>query len=204
VSASEGQWAQTEANALADKPQSQSSSLDNLLLLLAIIVFVGSCLGIVGIIPVFIIAAGAAQAFISGDIKHVKVTSRFVQIALVVVALLLVGWTVILQLKVGDLYEYHSDTRNTCVILAGLVGSIALIIEFLWVRPFTRQLPVWRAARFRGQSKTTVKTNRIIRRDSLAPYSVADELLKWNKLREDGLISEDEYQEARANLLDRR
>jgi hypothetical protein len=84
------------------------------------------------------------------------------------------------------------------LLAAGLV-LVALIIEFLWIGPFTRQLPVWRAARSQKQMNTN--NNRIIGRDSLTPYSIADELLKWSKLREDGLITEDEYQEARMNLL---
>lgn len=41
----------------------------------------------------------------------------------------------------------------------------------------------------------------IIRGEKLRSFSVADELMKWAKLRESGLISEKEYNEARRKLL---
>jgi hypothetical protein len=98
-------------------------------------------------------------------------------------------------------YTSSKGERNEFIACAAGIGSVALIIEILWIGPFTRQLPVWRAAR--ALKKPNAKKKRIIGRDSLSPYSVADELLKWSKLREDGLITEDEYQEARMKLLNR-
>ncbi|MBA4060164.1 MAG: hypothetical protein C0470_07285 [Verminephrobacter sp.] len=41
----------------------------------------------------------------------------------------------------------------------------------------------------------------IIKGERLKNYSVADELLKWAKLKEDGHISEQEFNEARTKLL---
>ena len=43
----------------------------------------------------------------------------------------------------------------------------------------------------------------ILQSEKLKSYSVADELLKWAKLKEEGLISEEEFNEARAKLLNR-
>ena len=43
----------------------------------------------------------------------------------------------------------------------------------------------------------------IIKSEKLKYYSVADELIKWSKLKEDGLISENEFNEARAKILKR-
>ncbi|MEH6387431.1 MAG: hypothetical protein V7772_06085 [Pseudomonas profundi] len=43
----------------------------------------------------------------------------------------------------------------------------------------------------------------IIKTDGLKPYSVASELLKWTKLRESGVVSEEEFQEAREKILKR-
>ena len=43
----------------------------------------------------------------------------------------------------------------------------------------------------------------IIKGEKLKQYSVADELIKWGKLKEDGHISEDEFNEAREKLLKR-
>lgn len=43
----------------------------------------------------------------------------------------------------------------------------------------------------------------IIKGEKLTQYSVADELIKWAKLKEDGYITEEEFNEARAKLLGR-
>lgn len=43
----------------------------------------------------------------------------------------------------------------------------------------------------------------IIKGEKLKQYSVADELIKWAKLKEDGHISEEEFNEARIKLLKR-
>lgn len=43
----------------------------------------------------------------------------------------------------------------------------------------------------------------IIKIDKLKSYSVADELLKWVKLKEDGHITEQEFDDARKKLLKR-
>ena len=43
----------------------------------------------------------------------------------------------------------------------------------------------------------------IIKGEKFKQYSVADELTKWAKLKEDGHISEEEYNEARTKLLKR-
>ena len=251
--------ANTEEHAVEDYPKAKSSSLDNLLLILAVLLFVGSCLALVGIIPVLIMIVGARLAFTSGDVRNMKVTARFVQIVALLGALICGFVAVTKQDNVDEAarrmqsaypaysqylqsaaanmsmydfyknktlyspeeqaeyekafnaaYEYRSATfdfnnskgkRNAFLACAAGIGSVALIIEFLWIGPFTRQLPVWRATR--ALKKTNAKKKRIIGRDSLASYSVADELLKWSKLREDGLITEDEYQEARMKLLNR-
>ncbi len=43
----------------------------------------------------------------------------------------------------------------------------------------------------------------IIKGEKLKAFSVADELLKWAKLKEDGHISQEEYEQARKKLLTR-
>jgi hypothetical protein len=189
---SEGTLANAGGHALNDHPKAKSSSLDNLLLFLAVLLFVGLCVTIVGIIPVLIMTVGAVLAIKSGDAKNLKVTARFVQI------IAILGALICSFIPVSDKQLANPVFMAFCVG----IGSVALIIEFLWIGPFTRQLPIWRAARSHKKVNTT--SNRIIGRDSLTPYSIADELLKWSKLREDGLITENEYQEARMNLLNPR
>ena len=53
--------------------------------------------------------------------------------------------------------------------------------------------------------RITVKDGKrtFIKGEKLKQYSVADELIKWAKLKEDGHISEEEFNEARKKLLKR-
>lgn len=44
---------------------------------------------------------------------------------------------------------------------------------------------------------------KIIKGEKLKQYSVADELIKWAKLKEDGHISDEEFNDARNKLLKR-
>jgi len=164
MSASEQPWVDTEGHALNDDPKAKSSSVDNLLLLLAVLFFVGLCVTLVGIVPVLIMIVGAVQAFRSGDVKNMKVSARFVQI-LVIVGMLICFFIAmnkqseldetatreradhanhIDRLYFSDFY-YAEKQREIGMILAlaGGIGSVALIVQFLWIDPFTRQLPVW-------------------------------------------------------------
>jgi hypothetical protein len=61
---------------------------------------------------------------------------------------------------------------------------------------------------FSNKSKTTPQASPkhgidILQSQKLKQYSVADELVKWAKLKEDGHISDDEFDEARSKLLGR-
>lgn len=176
---SERTLASSKGQALRDHRPAESSSVDNLLLSLAVLLFVGLCFTIVGIVPVLIMIVGAVQAFKSGDARNVRVTGRFAQFVVLVVGI---------SLCLVFFFNNGSGTHEQrALFFIPPIGLVALLIEFLWIRPFTRQLPGWRAARSR--KKLNAKNTRIIGRDSHTPYSIADELLKWSKLREDGLIT---------------
>lgn len=43
--------------------------------------------------------------------------------------------------------------------------------------------------------------SKIIKTDNLKPYSVADELLKWTQLKDAGVVSEEEFREARDKIM---
>jgi Sec-independent protein translocase protein TatA len=51
------------------------------------------------------------------------------------------------------------------------------------------------------KKSTTESEMNIIKGEKLKQYSVADELMKWGKLKEEGLISEEEFNQAKAKLL---
>lgn len=107
---------------------------------------------------------------------------------------------------------YYSDYFATFLI-ASLVATIAfayiLILKHLYFLPLQNHSE-WVVANgtFSNKPKKPTPDNSkasvdILQSEKLKPYSVADELLKWAKLKEDGLISEEEFNEARSKLLNR-
>ena len=54
------------------------------------------------------------------------------------------------------------------------------------------------------KKSTTESEMDIIKGEKLKQYSVADEMMKWAKLKEEGHISEDEFNKARDKLLNRK
>jgi hypothetical protein len=96
--------------------------------------------------------------------------------------------------KIGDSYN---------MIFVSLIPMIFLfIVEFFWRRPLSRLIHQLLAKQLPDATQSEVKNvARIMARDSLAPYSIADELLKWGRLRDEGLITEHEYQQVRQKLL---
>ncbi|WP_051786595.1 SHOCT domain-containing protein [Endozoicomonas numazuensis] len=51
----------------------------------------------------------------------------------------------------------------------------------------------------KNESNVTVG---IIRGEGLKNYSVADELIKWSKLKVDGVITDKQFEDAKAKLLE--
>ena len=57
------------------------------------------------------------------------------------------------------------------------------------------------AAQREEGKKQKVSEVRIIKGENMRSYSVADELSKWAKLKDEGVVSEQEFQEARNKIL---
>ncbi len=55
----------------------------------------------------------------------------------------------------------------------------------------------------RNTSLIDTSSIEIVKRENLKSYSVADELLKWPKLKEDGHITDYEFQKAKSKILDK-
>ena len=95
------------------------------------------------------------------------------------------------------------------LVLAGICVVYLILVKTLFLKPLTSHSE-WVAVNgmFSAKAKSIQKTKSesevdIIKGEKLKQYSVADELIKWGKLKEDGLISEDEFNEAREKLLKR-
>ena len=104
---------------------------------------------------------------------------------------------------------YYDDEFFVSLMFAGIAFSYLIAVQVLFYSPMNRHRQ-W--VEVNGIFATKLKSDKssanqsevdIIKGEKLKQYSVADELLKWAKLKEDGHISEEEFNEARIKLLKR-
>lgn len=108
--------------------------------------------------------------------------------------------------------SYYSNDAVGAAIAFGFLVAIwvyFLVVKYLYFLPLQNHSE-WVEANgtFSNKPKKPIQeiskaSVDILQSEKLKPYSVADELLKWAKLKDDGLISEDEFNEARSKLLNR-
>lgn len=104
--------------------------------------------------------------------------------------------------------EYYGRSVVECILFADFTSMIFLIVAiisifyFMIVKPFFK---VFENNKYVFQEKhEDVQKNSsidIMGRDNMASYSVADELLKWKKLNDDGVISDSEFEDMKKKLL---
>lgn len=128
-------------------------------------------------------------------------------------------WLAIIGCILSSIYwgnEYLGEDKSwereeffLSLISIGIAFAYLIMVEVLFYSPLNNHKE-WVAAN--GILSTKPRTDSgsgnlseldIIKGEKLKLYSVADELTKWAKLKEDGHISEDEFNEARAKLLKR-
>jgi len=196
-----------EENILHNQPLSSS---DQGKLLIFSLLLAPSIVFLVGVIPAIFLAFGLYmmkknQDFSSID-TAVKNFKGFTWLAIIGCA--------ISSLYLGYMYftnKYSWVSYDNPFIVSLMFSAIAIAyliaVEFLFYRPLKLHSE-WVAVNgvFSTKRKSAKKTDgesklEIIKGEKLKQYSVADELLKWAKLKEDGHISEDEFNEARVKLL---
>ncbi|VWX47974.1 SHOCT domain-containing protein [Novosphingobium sp. 9U] len=112
--------------------------------------------------------------------------------------------------------EYNNsleeEKRDLAIGWAIALGALFLISLLPWAR-FVRKMNASgdaaadKVAKIASQGTTALKEklrpSPIIGRSGLSSFSVADELAKWSKLRDEGVVTAAEFEEARARLLKR-
>ena len=103
-------------------------------------------------------------------------------------------------------FIYANEVTVSLATFAIIIAYM-LIIHFLYFLPLRNHRDwVARNGIFSStaiEEKKHQKANdiRIIKGENMRSYSVADELSKWAKLRDEGVVSEQEFQEARNKIL---
>jgi hypothetical protein len=91
------------------------------------------------------------------------------------------------------------------VIYAGIIISRYLFISLLYKPLLSHNEWINKNGIFSKKNENSPKKNKnsfnFIKRDNLSPFSVSDELLKWNELYEKGIISKEEFEKRKEKLL---
>jgi hypothetical protein len=104
-------------------------------------------------------------------------------------------------------YSYERDEAVLFLMFACIAAFYILATNFLVLYPLRKHREwIEQNGIFSSRSKTELPQTDvgvfdIIKGERLRSFSVADELMKWAKLKEEGHITEEEFAEARAKLL---
>lgn len=167
---------------------------------------------IVGIIPFLFLLFGVLMLRKSGDFDHIETASHSYWIFCVLAFFVLLGIAGYLFLEYMEKNPGYRSDSDLGAAIAFVVGSLIPLLyiglmEILFLRPL-RANRDWIAENFSVTSRGPISSGTgeidIIKGERLRSFSVADELLKWAKLKEDGHITEFEFSEARRKLLERK
>lgn len=174
---------------------------------------------LVGAIPALFLVFGIFMMKKSEDFSHIETAVRNFKGYM---TLVLIG-CVIVAIYLGSTYgdpeytytyldknEWGNQDEFICFIIFSSISLAYLIlVKVLFLNPL-KSNSEWVEVNGIFTSKPKMINQQssksdveIIKGEKLKQYSVADELIKWAKLKEDGHISEDEFNEARKKLLKR-
>lgn len=190
-----------------EKVVMSTKSNDNAKLVMAGIMLTAGLVTLVNAIPVIILLAGALIAWRQDDPGTIQTTTKVVRTLYLVIALgMLAGVIFNLPNAIGSEieneyggYNYRHEVaqENIFGLTLGFLAALTIrfLVSWLWSKPLIRYLEE-REVEEEGEDGPA-----IMKRDSLASYSVADELKKWRDLKNDGTITEEEFHAARNRIL---
>ena len=176
------------------------------LLLLPIIIFLGF-----GVIPTIFLGFGIFMMKKTQDFSHIETSVKnfkiYMQLALVAGVLSTLYWANKYFTDEGS-YSRYDDNFVVSLSLSFVPIFYIVIINNLFYEPLMDHRDALEINGFLAnknffEPSSKQKDVDIIKGEKLKSYSVADELIKWAKLKEDGYVSEEEFNDARAKLLKR-
>ena len=168
---------------------------------------------LLGIIPVLFLAFGYYMMKKNSDFSSLEVSvkaAKIYYIIVMIISILVTAYNLVSYINYGNNWDDHYDEL---ILIFGIISVISfayyIALNYLYFTPLQNHSE-WVVANglFSNKPKTTPQANPkngidILQSQKLKQYSVADELVKWAKLKEDGHISDDEFDEARSKLLGR-
>ncbi|ANG62590.1 hypothetical protein A8C75_08910 [Marinobacterium aestuarii] len=166
---------------------------------------------LVGVIPALFLVFGIFMMKKNEDFSHVATAVRNFRgyVSLILIACLIVAAYSATTLNEEDYWDRQDEELYFSLAFAGTCIAYLIFVKFLFINPLDRHSE-WVEINgiFSRKPKSPTESVAlgevdIIKGEKLKQYSVADELIKWAKLKEDGHISEGEFNEARKKLLKR-
>lgn len=162
----------------------------------------------VGIVPSLFLLFGVFMMKKNNDFSHIATAVRNSRLYLYLIIAILSSFALWFATTLGAEDKWDRLTGQfigSCVGI-GVTFLYLMIIDKLFYFPLS-QHKAWVADNGIFSSKPKASTQSsdidIIKGERMKSFSVADELIKWAKLKEDGHISEQEYNDARKKLLQR-
>jgi hypothetical protein len=193
------------------------TSGDHSKIVIFILLFLPSIFFGVGVIPAIFLIFGIFMMKKNEDFSHIETAVKAFRGYTFLALLICCGFAIyfgflhITTEYTEDMYSWEKyDDEFYISLFATSVPILYLVfISQLFFNPLN-QHKEW--VELNGIFSTKPKSEKnpsvqsevdIIKGEKLKQYSVADELTKWAKLKEDGHISEEEFNEARTKLLKR-
>ncbi|WP_339519669.1 SHOCT domain-containing protein [Pseudomonas proteolytica] len=160
----------------------------------------------VGILPAVFLLFGVFMMKKNHDFSHVDTAVRNTKCyiyALIAIAVCGAAWAAT-TLGAEDRYDRMGEQFILLSATAIVAFVYVLFVDKLFYEPLIEHSEwVLDNGIFSNRTRNTPKKSEIdiIKGEHLRSFSVADELIKWVKLKEDGHVSEQEYDNARKKLL---
>jgi hypothetical protein len=166
---------------------------------------------LVGIIPTIFLGFGIYMMKTNQDFSSIDTAVKNVKgyIWLVLIGnILLTLYYCYRHLIAGEGWYYDYEI-SLYLTFSGIAFAYLIVIQVLFYSPLNRHREWVEVNGFfssklkSGKNSANKSEVEIIKGEKLKQYSVADELIKWAKLKEDGHVSEEEFNEAKNKLLKR-
>lgn len=192
------------------------SATEHTKIVLFLLLFIPAIFLLVGIVVAVFLAFGYFMMKKNNDFSSVKASVKAVNILFMLAAILSVLFAVYFTIEYltynGSPSYFYQDAALAIFIILAATCFYFLVVKYLYFIPLQNhsewvEVNGTFSNKLKKPKKPTQEISKanvdILQSEKLKPYSVADELLKWAKLKEDGLISEEEFNEAQSKLLNR-
>ena len=175
-------------------------------LLIFAILLAPSIFFVVGIIPAVFLIFGLVMMKKNSDFSHIETSGQYFKyyVYILLAACALFALYFATTLGAEERYQRRTEDFVVSILFGGIAIFYIVILDFLFLNTL-RCHSAWVEKNGIFSSKARVVENSndvdIIKGERLRTFSVADELIKWAKLKDDGHITEQEYNDARKKLL---